>query len=72
VSRKQHLSAGQRVRRWRELKGLTTRDLADRSGVHKSTINRIENDQQDARESELRSMTDAMGITMVQFYDEAS
>lgn len=66
--RKPNLTAGQRVRRWREIRGLTIRQLATASGLHKSSIHRIESGDQDPRAGELESIAGAMKLTMAEFY----
>ena len=50
------------LKRVREQYPLTLRELEQRSGVTKTTINRIENLQQDARPSTIRKLAKALSV----------
>lgn len=65
------LTAGQRVRAWRESRSLSIRGLAEESGLHRSTIHRIETGQQDAREPELQALTKGLRVSIAEFYDDS-
>lgn len=70
--RKPHPTAGELIHAWRKDKGLTLRDLAERSGLHKSSIQRMEAGEQDPRASDIEAITAAMRLTPAEFYSKAA
>lgn len=69
------LSPGKRVRNWRELRGLTQTDLAERCGWEKTKICKIELGEQEPRATEIEAIAKALDLTMPEFYgaeDKAS
>jgi transcriptional regulator with XRE-family HTH domain len=57
------------VRRWRELRGLSQRGLAERSGVGYVNIARLELCQTDPRLSTLRKLAGALKVTVGELVD---
>jgi len=57
---------GERIRRYREQKGLTLTQLADKSGVSKGYLSSLENDPVDKRPSAktLYALASALGVAM--------
>ncbi|MBI2756333.1 MAG: helix-turn-helix transcriptional regulator [Chloroflexi bacterium] len=51
-----------RLKEWRERRLLTQADLAERSGVAETTINRIENGHHEARFSTTRKLASALDV----------
>ena len=68
MNRTQTLPAGQRVRDWRKAKGLSIRDLAAVSGIHKSSLQRIEAGEQNLLESDVQRLIAGLKVTIAQFY----
>ena len=64
------LSAGSRIRYWRELLGVTQTDLAERAGWDKSKLCKIEGGTQQVRARELELLVEALGLSWAQFYGE--
>lgn len=58
----------ERIRAWRELKGLSQAEVAEATGMPQSKISRIENGQTAVRAEELEAIAKALGLTMVEFY----
>ena len=66
------LDPGQRVRYWRELKGIAQQDLAARAKMVASKLCRIESGDTKARAADIERIAKALGLTMPEFYgDEA-
>lgn len=59
---------GERARRLRLEKGVTLRELAERAGLHTSSLQRIESGQQDPKHSDVLAIASALRLTIVQFY----
>lgn len=72
MAKKQPLTTPERVKHWRDLKGLTLRQLAELTGIDKSALSRIENGEQRLLEEHLRALVDAFGVTIADFYGEAA
>lgn len=71
-SRGVSLSAGQRVRHWRELKNVSQLDLAERAKMDNARLCRIENGKTKARAEEIERLAAALELSMAEFYgDEA-
>jgi len=64
------VTAGERVRAWRKIRGWSLRELARRSEINVSTIWRIENAVQEARADELKTLSDCFGITLPEFFGD--
>jgi len=62
------LHAGQRVRHWRELKGVSQLDLATRAKMDNSKLCRIENGEINARAADIEQLARALDLTMPEFY----
>ena len=58
----------QAVKRWREARDLSQRDLADKSGVGFASIGRIETGRQDPTVGMLARLAEALGIRVVDFF----
>jgi transcriptional regulator with XRE-family HTH domain len=65
------LYAGLRVRHWRELKGVSQLDLAERAKMDPARLCRIENGKTRARADEIERLAAELDLTMPQFYGEA-
>jgi transcriptional regulator with XRE-family HTH domain len=61
---------GQALKRWREVRGLSQWDLADKSGVGYATIARLETNRIDPRVSTLERLAKALEIDIVEFFRE--
>ena len=72
MNRKQPITTGQRLRHWREIKGLSIRELARSSGIHKSSLHRIECDAQEAREADVQKLIKALDLSVSTFYGEVA
>jgi transcriptional regulator with XRE-family HTH domain len=70
VARK--LTPAQRIKAWREARGLTIRALADESDLYKSSVHRMETGDQEPRESDLQALTKGLRVTIAEFYDDAA
>lgn len=51
-----------RIREIRKEKGLTTYELAQKAGITRVALWRIENNQSDAKASTLQSIADVLGV----------
>ncbi len=62
------ITPGQRVRHWRELRGISQVELATRSGLEKTKLCKIEIGTQEVRATELEQLAEALGLSMPEFY----
>lgn len=62
------MTAGERVRSWRRLRGLSYRGLASTSGLRASALHRIEHGHQEPRADEIEKIAAALGLSMPEFY----
>lgn len=62
------LTPGQRVRHWRELRGLSQAELARRAKLPNYKLCKIEGDEQEVRAKELEEIAIALDLTMAEFY----
>ena len=60
----------QALKRWREARGLSQRDLAAKSGVGYASVARIETGRQDPTVGMLARLAGALGIRLVDFFIE--
>jgi len=58
------------VKRWREARGVSQRDLAAKSGVGYASIARIETGRQDPTVGLLARLAEALDIRVVDFFTE--
>ena len=68
------LHAGQRVKHWRELRGVSQFDLANRAKMDNARLCRIENGKTKPKAEEIERLAKALELTMPEFYgatDEA-
>lgn len=65
-------TVGERIRGWRTVRRWTIRDLASETGMHRSSIHRMETGQQEPREPELQALAKGLRLTMPEFYDDAA
>lgn len=68
------IHAGQRVRHWRELRGVSQQDLARDADIEPARLCRIELGKTQARVEEIERLARALTLTMPEFYgalDEA-
>jgi len=59
---------GEVLKRWRNIRGLSQWDLADKSGVGYASIARIETGRQDPTVGTLTRLAEALGIDVVDFF----
>jgi len=59
------------LKHWRAIRGISQRDLADKSGVGYASIARIETGRQDPSVGMLERLAEALGIRLVDFFTEA-
>jgi transcriptional regulator with XRE-family HTH domain len=62
------MEIGQALKRWRDTRGLSQRDLAAKSGVGYASIARIETGRQDPTVGMLTRLAEALGIRVVDFF----
>lgn len=65
------MSAGKRVRHWRELRGMTQAALAERANIEPARLCRIELGNTEPKAGEIERLAAAMDMTMSEFYGEA-
>ena len=56
------------MKHWRAVRGISQRDLADKSGVGYASIARIETGRQDPTVGILTRLAEALGIDVVDFF----
>lgn len=61
---------GWRVRRWRLYRGMTLKQCATASGLHVSSLCRIEQDKQSLRHEDAVNLCAAFRVTVARFYLE--
>jgi transcriptional regulator with XRE-family HTH domain len=64
------LTPGSRLRAWREIRGLSVRQLAEAADMHYSALSRIEHGHQSLRAEQLERLAHALGISEAEFYGE--
>jgi DNA-binding XRE family transcriptional regulator len=64
------VSLGTRIMQLRTQKGMTQRQLSERSGIAGSYLSRIENRRLEPRPKTLRKIADALGIPIAEFFQE--
>lgn len=64
------LKIGRRMRRFRQARGVTHRQLALAVGVTEGTISRIENDQSEPSAGTMARIADHLGVTMDELRDD--
>lgn len=62
------LEPGKRVRHWRELKGVSQTELADRAKMDKTKLCRIESGEMKARAIDIERLARELDLTMPEFY----
>jgi transcriptional regulator with XRE-family HTH domain len=62
------LLPGQRVKHWREIRGLTQVELADRAEMDNSKLCRIERGETEARAKDIEQLAAALDLSMPEFY----
>lgn len=58
----------QRLKRWRDYRDMTLKELADASGLHVSSIHRMEHGQQEPKHSDLVALAAAFKVTVAELY----
>jgi len=61
------ITAGHRINRWRKHRGLTIRDLAKVTKIHKSRIQRMETGVSEPKASEIEIIAEACGVNVLRF-----
>jgi len=64
------MSIGTRVMQIRNQKGISQRELSQRSGIAGSYLSRIENRHLEPRPKTLRKIAEALGVPLAQFFQE--
>lgn len=62
-------SVGATLREQREFVGLTQSELAERSGVSKRTIHKLEHDECDPRVGTVRAVCQALDLSILDVYE---
>jgi transcriptional regulator with XRE-family HTH domain len=62
------LQTGQRVKYWRELRGLKQNDLAERADMDSAKLCRIELGHTKARVEDIEAIAKALDLTMAEFF----
>jgi transcriptional regulator with XRE-family HTH domain len=62
------IEIGEALKRWRNVRGQSQWDLAEKSGVGYASIARIETGRQDPTVSMLARLAEALGIDVVDFF----
>lgn len=65
-----HLIICKRLQNYRKKKGITIQDLAAKSGINKSTIDRIERNEQIPKIDQLFNLCSALELNIVDLFDE--
>lgn len=65
------LPPGQRVKHWREIRGLSQVELAERAEMDNTKLCRIEKGETEARARDIEQLAAALDLTMPEFYGEA-
>lgn len=58
---------GNRLRNYREMRGLSRRDLAEKTGISEQTIFRYETDRREPTVDKLVKIADALGVSPIVF-----
>jgi transcriptional regulator with XRE-family HTH domain len=66
------LSPGQRIKHWREIRGLKQNELADLAKIEQSKLCRIEGGKIQARAEDIEQIADALELSMGEFYGEVA
>ena len=66
------MDVSKRLRHLREQCGYTQNGLAERAGVSQTHLRRVELSQADITVSHLQVLCDAMGISLKEFFEEAT
>lgn len=61
---------GEKIREFRELKGLSIRQLAEEAGCSPSLVSQLENNRVDPSISTLKKIAKALGVNIVDFFME--
>lgn len=61
------LFIGKRLKEVRESMGLTQRELAEKTGLHRTTIGNYEIDRREPKAIQLKFLADALGVKMEEF-----
>jgi len=64
------MSIGTRVMQIRNQKGISQRELSQRSGIAGSYLSRIENRHLDPRPKTLRKIAEALGVPLAEFFQD--
>ena len=64
------MSIGTRVMQIRNQKGISQRELSQRSGIAGSYLSRIENRHLEPRPKTLRKIADALGVPLAEFFQD--
>jgi DNA-binding XRE family transcriptional regulator len=64
------MSIGTRVMQIRNQKGISQRELSQRSGIAGSYLSRIENRHLEPRPKTLRKIAEALGVPVAEFFEE--
>jgi len=67
---KNHFSLGARIRQIRDERGLSQRELSQRSGISPNAISLIERDENSPSVSTLQSLASALNVRMSFFFDQ--
>jgi len=66
----QQRTIAEALKHWREVRGISQRDLADRSGVGYASIARIETRRQDPTVGILTRLAEALEIRLADLFEE--
>ncbi|MDH3973503.1 MAG: helix-turn-helix transcriptional regulator [Deltaproteobacteria bacterium] len=59
---------GKNLKEIRESKGLSQSQLADKTGLHITTIGNYEIDRREPKATQLKKLADALGVKMEEFF----
>lgn len=59
---------GERIRAWRQIRGVTQEELGNRIGRTGATVSRIESGDQSAKQDVVEAIAKALSLTMAEFY----
>ena len=62
------ISSRERVRHWRELRGLSQDELGSKCGMPQYKISRIETGAIDAHADDIEAIATGLGLSMAEFY----
>lgn len=67
-----HVAFGERIRQLRQAAGMTQEDLAERCGLFRTYMSRIETGKANPTLSMIHALATSLGVSMVELFDDAT